>query len=344
VNDTISAEKTTDNSARPERQVRPGLWKAPDWSTVLDELEGDEQRQEDEEAPVVMSTIPLRNRSRPSPATGHEVEGKVDAPILPTPTRVERTELEACPLDELDAILAQRTVMDRAERTAVCLWIGHTYVFDRGFTYTPRLLATSFKPGSGKSALLRLVRDLSDGGIKLESGTTFAAIRDLRKERERVTLCLDQLDGTGQMEKEDKRLLNLLCSSCEVGAKMALKEKKTSSRSESFTGIYTDVGFPTALGKIGLLPGDAIMSRCIVIGMYPETEEERAVQMPERMKPLDGEATQARLRKWLAPLTPRYIKAPPGTPSRTEDIWQPLLVVAAHAGRWGPRPTNIFKD
>ena len=60
--------------------------------------------------------------------------------------------------------------MGEAERTAVCLWIAHTYVFDRGFTYTPRLFVTSLKAASGKSQLLRLIAACSDGGKKLEKG------------------------------------------------------------------------------------------------------------------------------------------------------------------------------
>jgi hypothetical protein len=250
-----------------------------------------------------------------------------------------------CPLDDVDEVLRQRCVMDEAERTAVCLWIGHTYVFDRGFTYTPRLLVTGSRPSCGKSALLRIIAASSEGGIKLESGTTLPVIRDLRRDGARVTLCLDQMDGMGKWNGEDNKLLNLLCSSCEVGAKVGQKEKVISKKAERFETVFSDVGFPAALGKIGDLPGDAIMSRCIVIRMKPETEDERAKQMPERLRPLPGDLLRAKLRKWLGTLKVGYVRAPKGTLSRTEDIWQPLLAVAQLAGpRWVQRAEQALAE
>ena len=66
-------------------------------------------------------------------------------------------------LDRLDTELSKRIVMPEAERTAVVLWIAHTYVYDR-FKHTPRLLVTSAGPAMGKTELLRLVADLSHGG------------------------------------------------------------------------------------------------------------------------------------------------------------------------------------
>ncbi len=127
-----------------------------------------------------------------------------------------------------------------------------------------------------------MIAACSDGGIKLENGTSLASIRDLRKEKQRVSLALDQLDGAGG-DKMDDRLFNLLCSSTEIAAQSAHKEKVTDKKGERFQTVFASIGFPVALGKIGSLRNDALMSRCIVIRMQPETPAERARQMPARM-------------------------------------------------------------
>jgi hypothetical protein len=252
-----------------------------------------------------------------------------------------RTTKKLSPLDELDDIFRKRTVMGEAERTATCLWIAHTYIFDRGFEYTGRLLVTSMRRAHGKSAVLRLVAKCSNGGAKKESGTTLATIRDYRKSGG-GTLCLDQLDGTGQLDHDDRKLLNLICSSAEVDAEIDNKEK---GKGGKWVNTTAKIGFPIALGKIRLLPGEAIMSRCFVIWMQPETEEERALQMPERLKPFDHEAFRLRMRRWLRGAKAEYIKAPKGTDSRTEDIWQPLMVVAKHAGGdWPERARQAMAE
>lgn len=251
---------------------------------------------------------------------------------------------DPCPLDELDELFSRRTVMGEAERTAVCLWIAHTYIFDRGFEYTGRLFLTSTHPSCGKSAVLRLVAKCSNGGVKLESGTTLAAIRDFRKAGN-VTLCLDQLDGTGRLDNDDRKLVNLICSSTEVNAQHSQKEKVITSKGEKWETVTAPIGFPIALGKIGLLPGDAIMSRCFVVWMQPETAEERDRQMPERLRSYDFEALRYRLETWAAGVKAGYIKTPKGTPSRIEDIWQPLLAAAAHAGgRWMQRAFEAIAE
>ena len=259
------------------------------------------------------------------------MRGERGAPVPKKGKKGAKSAILTCPLDMLETIFAKRTVMGEAERTAVCLWTAHTYIFDRGFTYTPRLFVTSHAPACGKSAVLRLIADCSDGGRKRESGTTLASIRDMRK-KGRVTLCLDQLDGTGKVQADDTKLLNLLCSSFEVNAKIEQKEKVITPKGEKWETVESEVGFPIALGKINDLPGEAVMSRCIVIRMQPETEKERDEQMPERKKPLARRRIRENLRTWLKPLQHVYTKAPKGTPSRTEDSWQPLLAIAQQAG------------
>ena len=97
----------------------------------------------------------------------------------------------AAALDKLDDLLRTRTVIGEVERTAVVLWCAHTYVYDRGFKYTPRLFVTSLNASSGKSSLMRLIATCSDGGRKMEKPvTTFATIRDFKPKDQHATLAL----------------------------------------------------------------------------------------------------------------------------------------------------------
>lgn len=264
-----------------------------------------------------------------------------------------------CPLDILDAELKARTIMGDAERTAISLWIAHTYVFHR-FKDTPRLFLTSLGPGCGKSQVGRLIAKTSNGGKRIQSGASYASIRDFRRNVEdyttNVTCVIDQLDGMGKTNGDDLRLMNLFCSSTETDAVTTLKEKRIKKDRETFENIEIPIGYPVVLGKIGAMPNDALQSRSITIHMQKETEDERDAQMPARQKDLPE--LQEVFRQWLVypnlndmnkgewpKLTPTYIKAPKGTESRTEDMWQPLLNIAQHAGgKWPERAREALAE
>ena len=105
-------------------------------------------------------------------------------------------------------------------------------------------------------------------------------------------------------------------------------------------------GVPTALGKIKILPGNAIMSRCVLIHMTPETADERAEQMAYRQTPLSKDSMRSELRRALqGGESGTYTKAPEGIPSRMEDVWQPMLAVANAAGEaWTNRAVEALVD
>ena len=51
---------------------------------------------------------------------------------------VHRRRFDRTPLDEVDEIIGARSVIGEAERTAVVLWIAHTYCYSTGFAYPSR--------------------------------------------------------------------------------------------------------------------------------------------------------------------------------------------------------------
>jgi hypothetical protein len=261
----------------------------------------------------------------------------------PTPHTPSVDRPQDSPFDELDRLLKSRVVLGEHERTAVCLWIGHTYVYAK-FKCTPRLFVTSLKAGCGKSEVMRFIERMSLKGKKLESGSTLASVRDM-KNSGYETVCLDQLDDFGKAPNSaHTELKNLFCSGYEIGATIAHKVKDDKGNNDT---TFVDCGFPLSLGKIGPLYDAALISRCITIQLTPETKVERKRQMPERMKPLPSDFSE-RLKEWAKPIECIYTEAPEGTDSRTEDLWQPLLAVAKHAGpAWEERAVaamTIFSD
>ena len=243
----------------------------------------------------------------------------------------------------MDDVLTKRMVMAETDRTAVVLWIAHTYVYER-FAHTPRLLITSAGPAMGKSELMKLVAHCSNGGQKIDGATpaSLFRIKDYRNSQvllpeegpAPMTLCLDQLDpvgqGSGDAKVEDDKLMNLLCSSTEVGASKLMSVRGEPGSGKMWVPAKFEYGIPTALGKIGLIPSEALMTRAIIVRMLPETPRERADQMAERKLPLPH--VRSLLHSALCTVPAVYTKAPAGTPSRMEDIWQPLLAIARVAG------------
>ena len=173
----------------------------------------------------------------------------------------------AAVLDELDEQLRKRMVMSEAERHATVLWIAHTYVYGK-FKDTPRLLVTSAGPIMGKTELLSLVAAFSAGGEIIDGITpsSLKRVEKLAREKDEFTIALDQLDTVHIGNEKDAEVLNILCSSTKTGAQtvMSIPGEK------GWVPTRMKIGRPTALGKIGLLPGDAIMSRAILIIMVPE--------------------------------------------------------------------------
>jgi hypothetical protein len=78
-------------------------------------------------------------------------------------------------LDDIDAFVQGRLDLTRAQQTAICLWIAHTYIYEH-FKHTPKLFVTAIKHGLGKSECLEVVEALSCGGIKRQGSTTSSAI------------------------------------------------------------------------------------------------------------------------------------------------------------------------
>jgi hypothetical protein len=304
---------------------------------------------------------PISTARRPRPRPESHIVGK---PQKIAPPGVAAVAAVAAParagrksdlglLDDMDRFVHSRIDLSNAQRTAVCLWVAHTYIYEH-FKLTPKLFITAIKHGLGKSELMEVVEALSCNGIKRQGSTTESAISRLYDMHGRLTLCLDQLDG---MSWENRKLINLLCDGFEVGAVKEMSEIK----GRKYEPKAFVIGYPQAIGMIGDLPDQALASRCITIQMQPaEPERQKALFEAQRTPLVDRLKTRAPLpatqvwRKRLADeLTPHRAKfvnwqpwdAPCACEPRTAVMWQPLFAVADHfGGEWPERARSAFAE
>jgi len=305
---------------------------------------------------------PISTGRRPRPRPESQIVGK---PQKVAPRGVAAVAAVAGPahagrksdlglLDDIDKFVHSRIDLSPAQRTAVCLWVAHTYIYEV-FKLTPKLFITAIKHGLGKSELMEVIEALSCNGIKRQGSTTESAISRLHDTHGRLTLCLDQLDG---MSWENRKLINLLCDGFEVGA---MKEMSAVGGDGNYTPKAFVIGFPQALGMIGDLPDQALASRCITIQMQPaEPERQKALFEAQRTPLVDRlnkrallPATQVWRKRLADELTPHQAKfaswQPWDAPCRCEPrmaaMWQPLFAIADHfGGEWPERAKSAFVE
>lgn len=239
-------------------------------------------------------------------------------------------------LDTITKVLNTHMVMGQAEKIATALWIAHT-PFYQAFKLTPRLFVTSIGPASGKSTLLKLVASMVPGGI-YATNVTVSSLTRLKDKAERqgngvLTVMMDQLD-TSFEEGAGRSLINQLIMGADQEAKSIMTEKIGEGRNEP---TVFDVFYPMGIGKIGRIPSDALISRCILIQMHPATDADstRLYKQP------DTSNVAAAIRSKLTPVpsvkTLEYLSRsrpdiPDGLSNRVRDKWVPLLAMADLAG------------
>src|SRR5258707_916960 len=96
-------------------------------------------------------------------------------------------------LSNVRRYLRRHVVMSTHDHTAVTLWIAHTYIY-KHFKLIPRLFVTSAIPGCGKTTLMHLVENLSNGGDYFTK-VTRAYLGRLKEQRSKLTLVYDQMDN-----------------------------------------------------------------------------------------------------------------------------------------------------
>jgi hypothetical protein len=156
---------------------------------------------------------------------------------------------------DLNAVLIDDHVtIDGPKRTAVALWILHTYVFQQ-FRFTPRLAITSPVEECGKTTLLDVLRQTCAMPWWSDDPSP-ATIYHERDDNPDSTFLLDEGDNLGLFDNESmRRLFNA-----------GHKQGGSTDRHIKGENRKFNLFGPLAIGAIGDLPRP-LMSRSIEIGM-----------------------------------------------------------------------------
>jgi hypothetical protein len=218
----------------------------------------------------------------------------------------------------------------------IALWIIQTWLF-AAFDYMAYLDATSPAKRSGKSRLLETLQLLCRNPEKTEGATAAALIR-LISETDPPTFLLDELDTVykhrgGEPEAENmRRFLN-------AGFKRGATFYRCGWQGKEIIVEKVPAFCPKALASIGQCLPDTVTDRSIPIEIHRQDKENKAQKMRDR----EAGSSVAKLRDELEVLSQNQEllevlnKARPKMPDelndRQQDICEPLLAIADHAGK-----------
>lgn len=218
---------------------------------------------------------------------------------------------------------------------AVTLWIALAHMAEH-FHTLPRLAALSPEPGSGKSRLLEIIRDLVPSPMFVFGASVAALFRTMADTL--VTLLFDEVDtvftrrGKDDQNEELRALLN-------VGYRNGATIPRCVG--PQHTVEHFSVFAPAALAGLGDLP-ETLMSRAIVIRMRRRAPHEQIEPYRARLHEHQGHAVRDRLAEWAAAVGPdageSWPEMPDGIVDRLAEIWEPLIAIGdAAGGEWPER-------
>ena len=246
--------------------------------------------------------------------------------VEPWPEQVDGAAL----LDALRAHFKRYVVLPEHADVALSLWTLNTWTFE-SFDIAPYLSITSPTRRCGKTVLMTMLYWLCRRGKKSDSMSKPAIYRSV--DTERPTLVLDEVGWV--LDPKDERQ-GILCGGFERNGFVEVCEGEGLAIATRLFSTFC----PKAFGLIGQLTA-TLTDRSIVIPMRRKMPSEKA----ERLRRRDSEA-HAQLRRqclrWandnaavLAQVTPPAL---PALNDRANDLWEPLLAIADHAGgEWPER-------
>src|SRR5262252_305615 len=246
--------------------------------------------------------------------------------VEPWPEHVDGAAL----LDALRAGFNRYVVLPEHADVALALWVLNTWTFE-SFDIAPYLSITSPTRRCGKTVLMTMLYWLCRRAKKSDSMSKPAIYRSV--DSERPTLVLDEVGWV--LEPKDERQ-GILCGGFERNGFVEVCEAEGMVITTRLFSTFC----PKAFGLIGQLTA-TLTDRSVVIPMRRKMPSEKA----ERLRRRDSEA-HAQLRgqclRWandnaaaLAQVTPPAL---PALNDRANDLWEPLLAIADHAGgEWPER-------
>lgn len=260
------------------------------------------------------------------PSVSVRASGQEMVPVAQNPVQTA-TQLS---LDALVAIFDRWIAFPTPRaRDAVVLWAAHTHVY-RVFDATPRLSLRSKEPGSGKSRVLDVLREVVPDALDVVCTTPAVLWRSLAEGS--PTILLDEADtvfGVAGSSGTQKALRSIIDAGHRRGAVVPRLQGGAIQR--------FDVYAPVALAGLGRLPA-TIASRSVEIMM----SRPRTPVTPFRFRTAKPylDMTKRLLVAWAGSARDTLELAEPELPvtDRDADVWEPLVAIADLAGpEWGDR-------
>jgi hypothetical protein len=246
--------------------------------------------------------------------------------VEPWPEQVDDVAL----LDALRAHFKRCVVLPEHADVALALWALNTWVFE-SFDIAPYLSITSPTRRCGKTVLMTLLYWLCRRGKKSDSMSRPAIYRSV--DTERPTLVLDEVGWV--LDPKDERQ-GILCGGFERNGFVEVCEGEGTAITTRLFSTFC----PKAFGLIGQLTA-TLTDRSIVIPMQRKAPSEKADRLRRRDTEEHGQLRRQCLRWATDNAEALKQAAPPVLPAlndRANDLWEPLLAIADHAGgEWPER-------
>ncbi|TDE33887.1 DUF3631 domain-containing protein [Nonomuraea mesophila] len=242
----------------------------------------------------------------------------------------DRTPNGAALLDRLRAALTRYVILPSSEAAdAVTLWIAATHA-QPAWAHAPRLVIRGPEKRCGKSRLLDVVEATCHEPFITVNSSSAAVYRSITEDP--PTMLVDEADTIFGPKADGNEDLRGLLNAGHQRNRPAKRYDAATNRVESIPTFAM-----AALAGIGAMP-DTIEDRAVVIRMRRRAPGENAAPYRHRRDraPLRELATD--LHQWLRADLPALEEAEPSMPveDRAADTWEPLVIVADHAGGGWP--------
>ncbi|MDO5030419.1 MAG: DUF3631 domain-containing protein [Corynebacterium sp.] len=229
----------------------------------------------------------------------------------------------------------------------LALWTAHTYLAEQFYT-TPRLVASSPAPQSGKTRLIELLELVAYRPCMSANMTPAALFRMISSQSGEggtpPTVILDEVDTIfgAQATSSSEELRGLLNAGYKRGARVYRCTGEGSNMSVAPFECYA----PVALAGIaGNLP-DTIATRSIIVNLKRRRKGEKIASYRERTAMSEIKDTKTAIAEWCNANRKNIgiPTMPEGVEDRPAETWEPLLAIADMAeGHWPETARNACK-
>ena len=233
-------------------------------------------------------------------------------------------------LDAVRSALVRYVVLPTPEAAdAVTLWIAATHA-QPAWAHAPRLVIRAPEKRCGKSRLLDVVEATSHEPLITVNASPAAVYRSITADP--PTMLVDEADTIFGPKAEGNEDLRGLLNAGHQRNRPAVRYDAAANRVEHIPTFAM-----AALAGIGAMP-DTIEDRAVVIHMRRRKPGETVAPFRHRRDRPALRALAEHLATWLRADLAVLEAAEPPMPveDRTADTWEPLVIVADHAGAHWP--------